>query len=194
MATTQQDKPGAKPRQRARKADRRGPKSEQGAPSLEPDQINQDRMAEIAPDQVSDTALDQAVDIAAPIEAPVVNGATAVAVNGAAPAALSGEVLLPRTSQSTAPQPFNVTSFQAVGQAYADYARKSWLAGRSLVERFMTTRSLDEAIEIQGDFAKQAYANFVVHSQKVGELYGEFTRQFFHPLENLATEWRRIGR
>ena len=186
MATTQQDKPGAKPRQRARKADRRGPKSEQGAPSLEPDQINQDRMAEIAPDQVSDTALDQAVDIATPIEAP--------AVNRAAPAALSGEVLSPRTRQSTAPQPFNVTSFQAVGQAYADYARKSWLAGRSLVERFMTTRSLDEAIEIQGDFAKQAYANFVVHSQKVGELYGEFTRQFFHPLENLATEWRRIGR
>jgi hypothetical protein len=184
MTTTHPDKAGAKPRQRARKADRRGPKSEQRASSVA-DQINQDQLA--------DTAQDQAADTAAPIEGPAANTAAA-ALNGAAAATLSGEVLPPQIRQSSAALPANVTAFQAVGQAYADYARKSWLAGCSLVERFMMTRSLEEAIEVQGDFTKQAYSNLVVHSQKIGELYGEFTRQFFRPLENLATEWRRIGR
>ena len=73
----------------------------------------------------------------------------------------------------------------AITQAHSDYMRKSWLSGRFLVERLIAVRSFDEAIEIQGEFARQAYANFVAQSQKMCELYGAWAQQFFAPSENL---------
>lgn len=105
-------------------------------------------------------------------------------------AALDGEVLPPE-GRDPAPQ---VASLSAIAQAYGEYTRKSWLNGRSLVERLIAMRSLDEAIEIQGEFAKQAYTNFIVHSERVCGLYGEWAQQFFRPLEKLAAGWPRVGR
>ena len=40
-------------------------------------------------------------------------------------------------------------------------------------------RSLDKAIEIQTEFAKQAYETFVSESQKIRELYSGIARQSF---------------
>ena len=85
-------------------------------------------------------------------------------------------------------------ALQAIAQACDDYSRKSWHAGRFLVERLIAARSLDEAIEIQGEFAKQAYANFVTQSQKICVLYGEWAQQLFRPFDKFATGWTRIGR
>lgn len=182
MATTQRDKPGAKARQRARKTEQRAQKNEQPVvASPKPEgEIVADQMADMAAatEQAEEKAMNEFAD----------------AVLRAEDAALSGEILPPEVRANTAAQPLYGISFQAIATAYADYARKSWQAGRQLVERLMTTRSLDEAVEVQGEFARQTCANFVVHSQKIGGLYGEVTRQFFHPLESLATEWTRFGR
>jgi hypothetical protein len=181
MATTQQDKPGAKARQRGRKTDQRAQKNAQPAvASPKPEE-------EMVPDQMTDMAATEEAEEKAMNE-------FADAVLRAEDAALSGEILPPEVRASTAAQPLYGISLQAIATAYADYARKSWQASRQLVERLMTTRSFDEAVEVQGEFARQTCANFVVHSQKIGGLYGEFTRQFFRPLESLATEWTRFGR
>ena len=104
-------------------------------------------------------------------------------------AALNGEVLPPEVRVPTPP-----TGFFGIAQAYGEYTRKSWHNGRFLVERLIAARSFDEAIEVQGEFAKQAYANFIVQSQKIGVLYGECAQQFFRPFEKFATGWPRIGR
>jgi phasin protein len=105
-------------------------------------------------------------------------------------AALNGEVL-PPAGRDPVPQ---AASLSAIAHAYGEYTRKSWLNGRSLVERLMAMRSLDEAIEIQGEFAKQAYANFIVHSERICGLYGQWAQQAFSPLEKFAAGWPRIGR
>jgi len=173
MTTRQQDK-GAKPRQRARKADQRSQRGEKQA-STRRDQADQDSMDEIV----------------APMEpAPIEHNAQ----NEATDATLSGEVLPPEIRKHVAAQPVQGIGLHTIAAAYLDYARKSWTAGRMLVERFMTARTLEEAAEVQGDFARQNFANYLVHSQQVCGLYAGFTRQFFRPLENLTTEWTRIGR
>jgi hypothetical protein len=105
-------------------------------------------------------------------------------------APLNGEVLPPDVRD---PAPA-VASLAAIAQAYGEYTRKSWLNGRSLVERLIAMRSFDEAIEIQGEFAKQAYTNFIVQSQKISVLYAEWAHQVFRPLEKFASGWPRIGR
>jgi hypothetical protein len=183
MPTTQQDKPTAKARQRNRKADQRNQKGEP--------------QAAVSPD------LDQTNPIVAPAQAEAQVEAQAEAQVEAAPAAmaafeevtevaLSGEVLPPEAGNTT--PPLNAVNFQTVAHAYGDYTRKSWQAGSFLVERLITVRTFDEAIEIQSEFAKQAYVNFVAQSERICELYGELAKQFFRPFEKFATERTRIGR
>jgi hypothetical protein len=172
MPTTDQEKPAAKPRQRSRKADQRNQK---GEPQVT-----------VRPDRDESSPI-----MAAPAEAaPVAMAAAEEVKEGTRQVALSGEVLPPDAHAPLS----NAVGLQSVAQAYEDYTRKSWQTSRFLVERLMTARSIDEAIEIHGEFAKQAYANFVAQSQKVCELYGELAKQFFRPFDTFAAGWTRAGR
>jgi len=196
MTTTQRDKGGAKPRQRARKTDQKAQRGEKQA-SAKRNQADQDSMAEpVAPvDQRVEQATNEHVTIeeAPPEQVLILPTLIEEKTENGAAAALSGEVLLPDIRIPVAAEPLQAVVLQTIAAAYADYARKSWAAGRMLAERFMTTRSLEEAVEAQGDFARQTHANFLAHSQKLCELYVGYTRQFFRPWEALATQWTRIG-
>jgi hypothetical protein len=185
MPTTQQDKPTAKARQRNRKADRRNQKGEPQA-AISPD-LDQTHPI-VAPAQV-EAEVEAQVEYQAELEAAP---AAMAALEEVTEVALSGEVLPPDAANTTAPS--NAVNLQTVAQAYGDYTRKSWQAGRFLVERLITVRTFDEAIEIQSEFAKQAYVNFVAQSERICELYGELAKQFFRPFEKFATERTRIGR
>jgi hypothetical protein len=203
MATIQEEKP-AKARSRSRKAEQRAAKAAQKQVEVraEPDPVS--AMAEIEAPAVETVrieapAVEQAPILQAPIqetpiqETPVqqtvADIAPAVAMEKPQEAALSGEVLPPAVHAPAS----QAAGLPAIAQAYSDYTRQSWVNGRVLVERLIAVRSFDEAIEIQGEFAKQAYANFLAHSQRICGLYGEWTQQFFRPMEKLVTDWR-IGR
>lgn len=175
MPTIEEEKP-AKPRQRSRTAaDQRSPKGERKV----------EMKAEVRPDP------DPVSPIVAPIEAATIEAAPlTITVEAATEPALSGEVLPPETRNPVTP----AAGLPAIAQAYDDYARKSWTTGRFFAERLITVRSIDGVIEIQGEFAKQAYANFLTHSQKICELYGEWAQQLFAPIEKFTTPWTRIGR
>lgn len=197
MPTTQQDKPGAKPRQRSRKtdqktdlkADQRNQKAEENVEATPDFDTVSDPIGSPAMPSVDEASVDEAPVEAAPTEAaPVVFAEPAAFAETPAEAALSGEVLPPEV-RAPAPE-----ALSAIALAYGDYSRNSWQAGRFLVERLIAARSFDEAVEIQGEFAKQAYANFVTQSQKICVLYGEWAQQWFRPFEKFATQWTRIGR
>ena len=66
---------------------------------------------------------------------------------------------------------------QTIANAYRDYTRKSVQENRRFVERLMDVRSLDKAVEVQADFATQAYANFVAQSQRICGLYSQLAGQ-----------------
>jgi len=169
MTTTRQDKPGGKPRQRSRKAEQRSPKGEKRQDPT-PDPQAEDQISAMA---ASDDA--PAVETAAPSDVPLV-----------------GEVLPPAAIGAAGPP--DVFGIQTIMNAYADYTWKSLQEGRFLVERLMGVRSFDKAIEVQSDFARQAYANLVAESQKICGLYSEWARQIFRPWEVLAARLTRAGR
>ena len=73
-----------------------------------------------------------------------------------------------------------------IAAAYSDYTKKSLEETRSFVERLSEVRSLDKALEVQTEFAKQAYDTFVAESQKMRELYGKLARQTFKPLQGFV--------
>ena len=206
MPTTQEEKP-AKSRQRNRKTDQRKAKGEKKAEAgpqaddpvsavMAPIEAAQVEIApvEIAPIEITPVEITPVeiaeVEVAAVEAAPAAIAPVAITMEKAGDAALSGEVLPPEVREH-APQ---TAGAQAIALAYGDYTRKSVLAGRFLVERLVTVRSFEEAIEIQGEFAKQAFAIFVAHSERICELYGAWAQQSFGSFDKLATQWTRIGR
>jgi chemotaxis protein histidine kinase CheA len=76
--------------------------------------------------------------------------------------------------------------FQTLATAYSDYSKKSIEQTRAFVEKLSGVRSLDKAIEIQTEFARQAYETFVTESQRIRELYSGLARQSFKPFERLV--------
>ena len=68
---------------------------------------------------------------------------------------------------------------QAIATEVADYSKKSFEDGSKVMEKLLGVKSFEKAIEIQTEFAKQAYETFVMDSQKIRELYSGLAKQTF---------------
>jgi phasin family protein len=95
---------------------------------------------------------------------------------------------------ATAPTDPAPVSFQTLANAYGDYTRKSLEETQCFVEKLRGVRSLDKVMEVQTDFAKQAYETFVAQSQRIRTLHRKLARQTFKPLEGLLTGTPRDAR
>jgi hypothetical protein len=178
MSTTHQSKSSGKPGQRSRKADQRGHKpDQQQSPKLDQQDAKEQIHATVASTDVSTDAS--------------TNGAVALAdapsISTVAPA---------DTPSITAVAPADnlPISIQTIANAYGDYTKKSLHDTRSFVEKLMGVRSLDKAVVIQIEFARQAYETFVAESQKISGLYGELAKQIFKPLEGFVAKVTPAGR
>ena len=117
------------------------------------------------------------------------NHAPAVNLKSAPPAATIRPVTAPVAAAPAAPSPDAISigattpadtasiDMQTIALAYGEYTRKSFEQTKSFVEKLAGVRSLDKAIEIQTEFAKQAYDTFVHESQKIRELYSGLAKQ-----------------
>jgi hypothetical protein len=152
MSTTHQDKPGGKNRQRNKKADQRGPKPEPQQSPI-PDQRDEDQIDALVASEIASTEIES----------------TEVASSDA-----------PKTGAAT-PANHLPIGIQTIANAYGDYTKKSLEESMSFVEKLMGVRSLDKAIEVQTEFAKASYTNFVAESQKICGLYGELAKRMFQP-------------
>jgi Phasin protein len=183
MSTRPQDKSTGKPRQRSRKADQRSQKPDQQQ-SAKLDQRDEDQIGAMVASADAPTN-----HVAAPAELPS---------SGAPPAdaPLIGEIA-PTEAPSivaVAPADNRPISIQTIANAYRDYTRKSFQETSSFVEKLMGVRSVDKAIEVQTEFARQAYADFVAESRRICELYSELAMQFFKPWEGFAAKATQAGR
>ena len=176
MSTSHKDKSGGKPRQRGRKGEQRRETPEQAqSPKLE---------------QRDDDQTDLMVG-----STDAMVGSTDATTNGAAAAVeapLVGEVLPPIGSTALADR--GPVTIRTIAAAYGDYTTRSFEEGTSFVGKLMGVRSFDKAIEVQTEFARQAYANFFAQSQRICELYGELAKQAFRPWERFAAKVTQGGR
>ena len=78
--------------------------------------------------------------------------------------------------------------FQTLATAYGNYTKKSFEQTQAFVEKLSGVRSLDKAVEIQTEFAKQAYETFVTESQKIRELYRGLAQKNLRPFDGLVAK------
>ncbi|MDE2578906.1 MAG: phasin family protein [Hyphomicrobiales bacterium] len=74
-------------------------------------------------------------------------------------------------------------AFQAIAAEQADYAKKSFEDGSRHVEKLLGVKKIDEAFQLQSDYAKNAYEGFVAQAKKVGELYTDAVKVAMKPVE-----------
>ncbi len=78
--------------------------------------------------------------------------------------------------------------FQTLATAYGNYTKKSFEDTKAFVEKLSGVRSLEKAVEVQTEFARQAYETFVTESQKIRELYSGLAKQSLKPFEGLVAK------
>jgi hypothetical protein len=176
------NKPTRKPAQRSRKADQRSQKPDQQQ-TPKPDRPDADN-------QIS------AVTGSTDASATVAVGAAEASPSGALVSVDPGTVVpaYALAVRAGAPADNLAISIATIANAYGDYTRKSFQEGASFIDKLMGVRSLDKAIEIQTDFARQAYENFVAESQKICELYSQLARQIFKPWEGAVAKLTQAAR
>jgi hypothetical protein len=81
-------------------------------------------------------------------------------------------------------------AMQAIAVETTDYTKKSFESGSAALEKLASAKTLDKAIEVQTEYAKNAYESFVSEATKMGELYADLFKDCFKPFE----AWSRPGR
>jgi phasin family protein len=73
--------------------------------------------------------------------------------------------------------------FQTIAVEMADYSRKAFEDGTAAAEKLFGAKSIDKAVEVQSDYIKSAYEQFVAQATKVGELYAGMAQEAYKPFE-----------
>ena len=75
--------------------------------------------------------------------------------------------------------------WQAIAAEMTDYTKRSFEEGTSTVEKLMTAKSFEQAVEIQTGYAKRAYDDYMHQVSKLGGLYAELAKEAYKPVEKI---------
>jgi hypothetical protein len=71
---------------------------------------------------------------------------------------------------------------QELAAESTDYSKKAFAAGSAVLEKLLGARSVEAAIQIQSEYAKQAYEGFVAQATKFSELYAKVASDALKPV------------
>ncbi|MDY8109857.1 phasin family protein [Fulvimarina sp. 2208YS6-2-32] len=77
--------------------------------------------------------------------------------------------------------------FQQLAAETQDYTKRAYEHQASYFENLMQAKSLDKSMEIQSEFAKSAYQEWVAQATKLGEIYADTAKEAYKPLEASAS-------
>ena len=81
---------------------------------------------------------------------------------------------------------------QSAAVEAADYAKRSFEQSTQTIEKLAGVRTLDTAVEIQGEYLRSAYEGFVSQATKMGELATSTAKEVYAPVEGLVAKARTV--
>jgi phasin family protein len=78
--------------------------------------------------------------------------------------------------------------FQAIATEAADYSKKSFEEGIAHLEKLSNAKSVEAAFELQTNYLKSSYENFVSEATKIGEMYADLAKDAYKPYEAPTTK------
>ncbi len=82
--------------------------------------------------------------------------------------------------------------FQAIHTSMMDYTKRSFEDGTRAFEQLAGAKSIEQAWEIQSQYAKKAFETYVAQASKIGEMYVDLARSAYQPVEQAVskTTWK----
>jgi hypothetical protein len=71
---------------------------------------------------------------------------------------------------------------QDIAAESSDYSKKAFAASTAMYEKLLGARSVESAVQIQTEFAKEAYEGFVAQATRVSELYTRVASDALKPV------------
>ena len=73
--------------------------------------------------------------------------------------------------------------FQAIAAEITDYSKKAFEDGTRAFEQLIGAKTIEQAVEIQSQYAKKAYDNYIAEVSKLGEMYVGLAKDAYKPVE-----------
>ena len=80
--------------------------------------------------------------------------------------------------------------WQAIAAEFSDYTKRSFEDGTSTLEKLMSAKSLEQAVDIQTKYVKRSYDEYMHQLAKVGSMYAELAKEAYRPMEKLMQAGR----
>jgi phasin family protein len=75
-------------------------------------------------------------------------------------------------------------SAQALAVEIVDYSKKSIEGSAAAWEKLMGAKSVEKAMQVQSEYLKSSYEDFVAEMTKLGELYVNLAKETYKPFES----------
>lgn len=73
--------------------------------------------------------------------------------------------------------------FQAIAAEVTDYSKKAFEDSTHAFEQLIGAKSIEQAVEIQSQYAKKAYDTYMAEMSKLGEMYVGLAKDAYKPVE-----------
>jgi hypothetical protein len=80
---------------------------------------------------------------------------------------------------------------QAIAATFSDYSKKAFEDGTRALEQLIGVKSVEQAWEIQSQYAKKAFDAYVAHASRLSEMYVDLARNAYRPLEQATAKAAR---
>ena len=77
---------------------------------------------------------------------------------------------------------------QAIAVEMVDFSKKSVEGSAAAWEKLIGAKSLEKAIEVQSEYLKSSYEDFVAEASKLGELYVDLAKEAYKPFEGVMAK------
>jgi hypothetical protein len=78
--------------------------------------------------------------------------------------------------------------FQAIATRMTDYFKRSFEDATRTFEQLVGAKSLEQAFEIQSQYAKKAYDDWMTEASKIGEMYAAAARDSYKPVKQVVAK------
>jgi hypothetical protein len=79
-------------------------------------------------------------------------------------------------------------ALRAITARMTDYSKQAFEDATRTFEQLVGVKSFEQAIEIQSQYAKKAYDNWVAEASKLSEMHAEMARDAYRPVRQAAAK------
>jgi hypothetical protein len=80
------------------------------------------------------------------------------------------------------------SSWQTIAAESSDFSKKSLENSAVYVEQLLGAKTFDTSLQVQSDYARTFFTGLLEYLKKTGEVYSNFFKEAFKPIESAVTK------